>query len=279
MAKGIGKILGSFFSRLKKNSHYIRFVFVTGITRYALSMMGSGTRHLRDVSLNPKYAGICGFTLKEFPSLFESHMIESLTILKNNGLMKQSDTVFDLMGKIYDWYDGYDWGGCSRVLNPLSILHFFKNNEFDFYWIQSECVMHLREMLHKRPLDFLCPRLESHPVEEFWKSDLQKLSGEGVLFQGGYLTIDKKPRSIMEKQPGEKGNVDKLYSLRIPNYEVSYFYRIDCLNVVLGLDSNKDIWDKLSELEYAVISRNASMVESFFSDFISIISERQRIQN
>ncbi|MDR2142382.1 MAG: AAA family ATPase, partial [Deltaproteobacteria bacterium] len=80
IAKANAKILHDFFANLKddKVSPCVGFTLVTGITRYALTSMDSGPNHLKDISLNPKFAGLCGFTLEEFDSIFADWLAASL---------------------------------------------------------------------------------------------------------------------------------------------------------------------------------------------------------
>jgi hypothetical protein len=109
--------------------------------------------------LKPDYAGICGFTLEEFGPLFEDRMEATLAGLKEAGEMGPSTGLPDLRKEIFDWYDGYNWGGATRVLNPYSILNFFAKNSFDDYWIASGRPGRLTAMIEARPMVFL-PKLE-----------------------------------------------------------------------------------------------------------------------
>jgi hypothetical protein len=120
VAEANAEILRDFFAALKKPnvSPYIRFTLVTGITRYALTSMDSSANHLNDISLEPEYAGLCGFTLEEFDALFADRLEAALSSLKDKGAMEPDANVDDLKSEILHWYDGYNWGGQARVLNP-----------------------------------------------------------------------------------------------------------------------------------------------------------------
>jgi hypothetical protein len=139
VAEANANVLHNFFAILKKPyvAPNIRFTFVTGITRYALTSMDSGANHLVDISLKPEYAGLCGFTIEEFDSYFADRLEVTLSKLKETGDIEFSASVDDLRSEILHWYDGYNWGGETRVLNPYSILNFFDKNQLDSYWIQS----------------------------------------------------------------------------------------------------------------------------------------------
>jgi hypothetical protein len=127
LAQANADILHGFFATLKKPdvSPCIHFTLVTGITRYALTFMDSGGQTLNDISLKPPYDSICGLTLEEFEPLFKDRLEATMTSLKDAGTMEPSAGLEDLKTEIFKWYDGYNWGGPTRVLNPLFHSQFF----------------------------------------------------------------------------------------------------------------------------------------------------------
>jgi hypothetical protein len=177
LALANAKVLHDFFAALKNPNikENSRFTFVTGITRYALSSLDSGPNHLNDISLDPEYGGICGFTLEEFNSDFANGLEPTLEILKKTGRIKSSSTVADLIQEIYRWYDGYNWGGETRVLNPYSILNFFKKNEFDTYWAQSGRPGHLKAIIKSKRDDFIKLKLDPYVSDQIRNPDLTVL--------------------------------------------------------------------------------------------------------
>ncbi|MDR1655989.1 MAG: AAA family ATPase, partial [Deltaproteobacteria bacterium] len=106
IAKSNAKVLHDFFAILKAPDVVpcIHFTMVTGITRYALTSMDSGANHLNDISLNPKYGGICGFLRDELVPLFADRLETTLSELKIKGIMKPSDGQKQLIDKIHFWY-------------------------------------------------------------------------------------------------------------------------------------------------------------------------------
>jgi hypothetical protein len=269
VAKANARILHAYFAALKKPdvSPYLRFTFVTGITRYALTSMDSGGNHLIDISLKPEFVDLCGFTLEEFDHLFADRMESTLAKLKNNDKKESSATPDDLRAKIFHWYDGYNWGGEIRVLNPYSILLFFSNNYFDHYWIQTGRPEHLTPLIKKKPLDFFLPKLESYLSETLRKSELTELQAVPVLFHSGYLTLDKITTSNEDA---------RTYSFRLPNYEVESVYYKDCFKVVFGLESNEALKTKGAELQAAFLAKDAQAVSDIFSGIFSTITYYQR---
>jgi hypothetical protein len=223
-------VLHNFFASLKDCIEYTHLTFVTGITRYALTSMDSGSNHLNDISLDPHYSGICGFTLEEFDALFEDRMKMTLNQFKACNRIQPSANMDDLKTQIRRWYDGYTWGAAdptneTRVLNPYSILNFFNNNYFDSYWIQSGRPAHLTTLIEAKKLNLLELQLNSLITSaELKNSDLTRLQTLPILFHSGYLTIDK---LIYTSFRDSNSNIifdEPLYSLRFPNHEVSSSY-------------------------------------------------------
>jgi hypothetical protein len=277
LAQANAKVLHNFFATLKTVRKYLRFTFVTGITRYALTSMDSGPNHLVDISLDPQYAGLCGFTLEEFDSYFTDWMEEALPIVRDKKkLLKSSASLEDLRAEIFDWYDGYNWGGETRVLNPYSILNFFKKNTFSNFWIQTGRPGHLTALIQSSPLDFYQPRLDSYLSDEVRKSALNNLAPVPVLFHSGYLTLDKTNIvTVPDSKPGKTKNVES-YSFRLPNYEVFSSYNEDCFEVVFGTDLSKDLKPIGEELLKALSERDATSISDIFSKCFSTVSYLQR---
>ncbi|MDR2198889.1 MAG: AAA family ATPase [Deltaproteobacteria bacterium] len=278
VAKANAKILHQFFATLKDVNvlPLIRFSFVTGITRYALTSMDSGANHLTDISLNPQYSGICGFTLEDFELLFSDRLEMTLTSLKNSFKMKPTDTREDLRDKIFRWYDGYNWGGQSRVLNPYSILNFFNENSFNNYWIQSGQPNHLTAMIQDKPEDFFEPKLRSYLSAELHKSELNHLSAVPVLFHSGYLTVDKIISVEIESLDTKETEMVDSYTFRLPNLEVSSSYLNVCFSSYFNRIDVKDFKNKGAELKNAILSRDAKTVSDIFSNLFSTLTYYQR---
>ncbi|MDR2198243.1 MAG: AAA family ATPase [Deltaproteobacteria bacterium] len=278
IAQANAEVLHTFFASMKDVDvlPLIRFSFVTGITRYALTSMDSGPNHLADISLNPQYAGICGFTMDEFESLFSDRLETTLASLKDSHNMKPTDTKEDLKDAILRWYDGYNWGGRMRVLNPYSILNFFSEKSFNNYWIQSGQPRHLTAMIRAKPEDFIEPKLRSFLSTELRKSDLNQLSAVPVLFHSGYLTVDKVIQVEIETMDTKKSEIIDSYTFRLPNLEVSTSYLNVCFSSYFDLIDVKDLINKGEYLKNAILSRDDKTVSAIFSNFFSTITYYQR---
>jgi hypothetical protein len=140
-------VLRGFFRCIKQNIDYIHLAFVTGITRFAMTTLDSGSNNFVDISLLPEYAGICGFTPSELDTCFEDRLEVTLDSLKDDGGLPQGVGVDDLKAEILKWFDGYNWLGNERVINPYSILHFLRKKKFASYWISTGRPSHLSALV------------------------------------------------------------------------------------------------------------------------------------
>ncbi|MDR1111152.1 MAG: AAA family ATPase, partial [Deltaproteobacteria bacterium] len=230
LAQANSAVLRSFYASLKKSIRHIRFALVTGITRFALTAMDSGPNNFYDLSLDPQFGGVCGFTISEFDNYFGDRMEGTLKALIEKGQMGPGTHVFDLRERIMAWYDGYNWLGPERVLNPYSILNFFKAMKFGPYWPRTGKPGHLSALIQEKPLDFVQPRLDGYADGELTKAEIGTLEAAPVLFNSGYLTIDES--RWVEEGEGDDLGQHELYSLRLPNKEVRGSYRTDCLDAI-----------------------------------------------
>ncbi|KZX12967.1 ATP-binding protein [Methanobrevibacter curvatus] len=196
------KTLNNFYQSLKANDEFIKFIFITGISKFSSTSIFSGLNNPKDITLSKNYTKICGYTHKELEDYFKEH-IENLA---NEESLSYEETI----AKIEYWYDGYTWDGKNKVYNPFSTLLLFDEREFSNYWFSSGTPTFLIETLKKE--NTLKPIIE--PIFAT-KSNLDTFKIEDIhpttlLFQTGYLTIKEKNK--------KHGSIE--YILDIPNYEV-----------------------------------------------------------
>ncbi|MDR1578225.1 MAG: AAA family ATPase [Deltaproteobacteria bacterium] len=254
----------------------VRFTFLTGVNRHSLICSDLLPNHLNDISRDPRYAGLCGFTLEEFERLFADRMTETLVKLKKSGQIAPSANQDDLRAKILDWVDGYNWGGETRILNPFSLLNFFEYAAFGNYWIKTGRPGHLTALIRERPLDFLTndPRLNI----ELIKTEFDKPQATSVPFHSGSLTLDNSPSNAFQTPKNHEHRLLSYY-FRPPNYEVSSSYHSDCLQVILNLKSDAELKARGEELKTALKKQDAKTVEAILSSFFSAITCHQNPKN
>jgi hypothetical protein len=277
------RALQHFYAGLKEYVEYIRLTFVTGVTRLGLIFMESGANHLNDISLDPDYNGICGFTLEECTALLGDRLEEAYKRLKARRRLPEGDS-FDLFnGQISHWYSGYNWGAINpkcktRIVNPVSILNFFQNYSFSQYWIQSGRPDYLTALMRAKPGLYLNPPLDS-PIsrQEITEPDPTLLGVVPALFHSGYLTMDKVV-TVPSLDPDTYGRVIyQRYLFKFPNYEASSSYRQDCLNTIFNINSIEELQAIFEELQDALLNREAPKVCSILSGLLVPLSRHREI--
>lgn len=211
-------ILKNFYSIVKNADRYIRFFFVTGVSKFSRVSLFSDLNNLEDITLLRKFATIAGYTEQEVERYFKDRI--ELTAETE----KMSST--ELRKKITSWYNGYSWDGRQRVYNPFSILSFFSAEQFQNFWWHTGTPSFLIKLLRKG----MHYQLEKVRVGEsiFESYTLDNLEFRSLLFQTGYLTIH---------------SISKLntYTLGYPNKEVRdsmYQHLLGAFREGSSVDSN-----------------------------------------
>jgi hypothetical protein len=135
------RILHDFYQIIKSNDQYIKFVFITGVSKFAQVSIFSGLNSPDDITFDKDYGGICGYTHEELEDYFKDY-IEELAV-------EESLNYEEILQKINFWYDGYSWDGKIKLYNPFSTLLLFKKREFSNYWFKTGTPTFLMEILKK----------------------------------------------------------------------------------------------------------------------------------
>ena len=194
--------LRSFYSPLKDSDKYIRFLFITGITKVSHVNIFSGLNQLDDISMYEDYSDLCGISQEELERYFEPEI--------NALAEKQKVSVEMAKEKLAKMYDGYHFTyEVDGVYNPFSLLKCFKQRSFDSYWFDTATPTMLIKTLEKKPSDLLRYTKPIIIQESAFKNyDPESENVLPVLYQSGYLTIK------------DYDNDSELYTLGIPNREV-----------------------------------------------------------
>ena len=121
------KILKDFYGVIKSLDAYLRFTFLTGVSKFVKTSIFSELNNLFDITLNEKYANICGITPDDLVSYFKNHIDK---LIERRFFIDFKEAIY----KISAWYDGYSWDGATRVINPFSLLSFIAQERFSAYW-------------------------------------------------------------------------------------------------------------------------------------------------
>ena len=190
-ATGMREGLKNLYSVLKGADEHLKFVFITGVSKFSKVSLFSGLNNLKDITLDARYSALCGYTDEDVDTVFAPEL---------PGLDRE---------EIRRWYNGYNWLGTS-VYNPFDLLLLFDFREFKPYWFETGTPTFLVKLLAERHV--FTPTLGQTVAEDTLLStfDVDIIPPEALMFQAGYLTVDS-----VWKIPGRQE-----FTLKYPNKEV-----------------------------------------------------------
>ena len=183
--------LKNLYSVLKGADANLRFVFLTGVSKFSKVSLFSGLNNLDDITVDPRFSAICGYTEADVDAVFAPEL---------EGLERD---------KIRAWYNGYNWLG-EPVYNPFDLLLLFDKRQFRPYWYETGTPTFLLKLLRDRPTflpELSCLQTDATLLSTF---DVGNIPTEALLFQAGYLTIASQEVRFDHFE----------YRLRYPNLEV-----------------------------------------------------------
>ena len=193
LARANRDYLQELYSTIKACDAHVTFALITGVSKFSIKVsLFSGPNNLTDITLDPRYSAICGYTEADLDAVFAPEL---------PGLDRD---------EIRDWYNGYNWRGDERVYNPFDILLLFRRREFAAHWFETGTPTFLIDTLIARGV--ASPALDGMVAGADLLSafDVDEMEPEALLFQTGYLTI----RDVERSARGPR------YRLGYPNREV-----------------------------------------------------------
>ena len=245
-------MLREFYQILKDEGAYLRFVFITGVTKFSQLSIFSELNNLNQISLDNRYSGICGITQEELDTVLRP-CIEDYA----QNLHISVDDAYALLKKNYDGYHFSPKG--QDVYAPFSLLRALDKNDTNHYWFESGTSTALLEHLKRYPitraLDYdgveVCENEFSIPCES---ADTPM----PLLYQSGYLTIASYDPLL------------KLYVLKIPNNEVRKGL-IDCLMPIILKRTVADNNGLVTAMAKAIFSRDLGKALTALRSYIAKI--------
>lgn len=194
--------LKAFYSVFKLADADLRFVFLTGVTKFAQVSVFSGFNNARDISMNPRFDAICGISREELDSVFSSS-IEALA-------HSESVSVDEAKSLLRQRYDGYHFSkGMTDIYNPFSLLNAFADNDIRDYWFASGTPTYLMRLLSHSGENIQDIIAHTYEAQEFVDYRATVEAPVPMIYQSGYLTIKGYNRE------------DEEYRLDFPNHEVA----------------------------------------------------------
>ena len=190
--------LRGLYGVIKSSDAHVRFALLTGVSKFTKVSVFSQLNNLTDLTLDPVYSSICGYTEQDLDTVFAPEMA---------GLDRD---------QVREWYNGYNWRGAEKVYNPFDVLLLLRRREFDAHWFETGTPAFLLKTLFERRVSSISldgMRTTADLLSAFdvgGPSAADRIGTEALLFQTGYLTI------AAEERLGGKA----LYRLGYPNREV-----------------------------------------------------------
>jgi hypothetical protein len=241
--RAIQLVLSNFFSSLKVayDRGMVRFVLLAGILNADELSLISDLNSFVDITYDPLYSTICGFTKKEIRSNFNKHISSSLKTMKQQNHYGNLLTFDDMFGSLTEWYDGYSWDGIHQILNPYSVLNCIENNVFERYWYDTGAPGFM-ETLNIKNKDYF--KIYSDNISHkssIHSRQIKHASPTSTLLATGYLTIEK-VETCNESIGG------KVFHLTVPNSEVRISLSEDYLSDSLYPGITQDLKEYLQDI-------------------------------
>ncbi len=240
-ARAIREVLKDFYSVIKDSDAHVHFAFLTGVSKFSKVSLFSGLNNLQDLTLDPRYSSLCGYTERDLDTVFAAEL---------PGLDRD---------EIRRWYNGYNWLG-EAVYNPFDVLLLFERRQFLPWWFETGTPTFLIKLLTSR--GFFTPSLSRlHTGAELLSAfDVDYISNEALLWQTGYLTIDR-------VQPSALG--EELFTLSYPNQEVQTSLNA---RLLLGLGAEPSTaFDHRQRLGNLLIAGDTAGLRELFHAFFASI--------
>ena len=244
--------LKAFYGVLKSADKYLRFAFLTGVTKFSQISVFSDLNQLNDISMDRNYAAVCGLTQQELLDNFQPE----LEVLAEENELSFDETV-ELMTRQYDGYYFHPKG--EGMYNPFSVLNAFDKKEFGNYWFQTGTPTFLVKSLQRADYDLrtLMEGVET-PAINFTEYRAEANNPIPLIYQSGYLTIK------------DYDNRFKIYKLGFPNDEVRYGFLNFLVPFYTPITDDKKsfyIGQFVRELENGDTDAFMQRFEAFFADF------------
>lgn len=250
VAREIQAVLKSFYSVIKSLDAHLRFVLLTGISKFSRVGIFSGLNNLRDISLERSFSTLLGVTETEIESDLQGYFER---FAKESG-----QTNAEGQAELRHWYNGFCFSAdCQRVYNPFSLFSALVTAQIGSYWFETGTPTFLMKLLKQQAI--APPDLENLSLSSFAFStyDIENLALVPILYQTGYLTVhDYNP-------------TNQRYTLGFPNYEVEQAfntYLLDALTALSLPETDNALFQLTSALYSADIPTFFDILNRFFAD-------------
>ena len=180
--------LRGLYGVIKDSDAHVRFTFLTGISKFSKVNLFSQLNNLTDITLDPPYSSVCGYTEHDLDTVFAPEMA---------GLDRE---------RVREWYNGYSWLGAEKVYNPYDVLLLLRRRKFAAHWFETGTPAFLIDKLFERGVSSVSLGDMLGTEELLSAFDVHHIGTEALLFQTGYLTL----------QSEQEVDGETVYTLGIP---------------------------------------------------------------
>ena len=243
-------VLRSFYTTLKSCDEYLCFVFITGISKFSKIGVVPAMNNLEDISMDKRYGGIAGYTQQELEYFFSERLNAAAGDM---GIGRD-----ELLVRMKNYYDGFCFDGKTRLYNPFSIL----KGEFRNYWYESGSPSFMVNWMKEHQIQD--PEEYRHIVvngNDFISiQEIEQADAASLLYQSGYLTIEKKEEQLLTLDYPNKEVLNSLSSMYL-----KLVYRVEGY-ALLG----NEIWKALRQGDIPEIVRlyNIAIAEIPYDDYV-----------
>ena len=248
--------LKGFYSVIKGCEGLIRFAFITGVSKFAHVSLFSDLNNLTDITLNPEYAGMLGFSEAEIRENFADRI--PLAAEANNC------TAEELMRTLLKWYDGYRFSDAeTHVCNPVSVSKFFNEGyKFSNYWDSTGMPSFLLKLAREKAYDYEAAVSEWYDESIFSAYELDRLDVTGLLWQTGYLTI----KEVRRDEDGTE------YRLDFPDREVQTTFSRRLIEFFASDEKGDAAWNLTRRFRTSIRNDDLDGFMTLFQSFLANIS-------
>ncbi|MDE6820052.1 MAG: ATP-binding protein [Bacteroides acidifaciens] len=250
LQKAFRNTLQAFYGAIKTMDGYIKFAFLTGVTKFGKVSVFSALNNLIDLSMDERYAAICGMTEEEIHDNLEEDLLELAD--------KQKMSYEEVCRELKTCYDGYHFVENSvGIYNPFSVLNTFFKMKFGSYWFETGTPTYLVELLKAHHYDLHCMAHVETDADILNSVDSASTNPIPVIYQSGYLTIKKFDQEFAT------------YQLGFPNREVEEGF----MKFLLPFYANTDKVESPFQIQKFVREVRSGDYESFFRRLQSFLAD------
>ena len=251
-AEAMREALRSFYTVLKDYDSYLRFVMLTGISKFTKTGVFSAMNNLDDISMDWQFGDIVGYTQEELEADFAGWIDDASGKM---GFSRQ-----ELLMRMKDYYDGFCFDGRTRLYNPFSVMQCLGKARFSNYWYDSGSPSFIVSYMQRHNIHD--PEAYRH-LKVAWEfagsQEIERAKPESFLYQAGYLTIESAEEQELTLDYPNREVLDSISRLYLDNV-----YRVEGFT---ALGSN--LWRALKEgnIEGAVKLYNTALAGIPYQDF------------